>query len=113
IAFIGYSHGATAGLYASQRRFQKAFGPSGAEYALLLLFYPYCNTRIIGDSEVTARPIRIFHGAADDWTPLAPCKAWIDRARAAASQDRRRRAVTKPLATSEARAAALRALGGP
>src|SRR5207249_3388472 len=36
IVFMGFSHGATAGLYATQRRFQKAFGPPGVEYAAWL-----------------------------------------------------------------------------
>jgi dienelactone hydrolase len=83
IVLMGFSHGATAGLYGAQRRFQKAFRPPDAEYAAWLLFYPYCNTRLIGDVDVVAQPIRIFHGEADDYTPIGPCRAWVERARAA------------------------------
>jgi dienelactone hydrolase len=83
IVFMGFSHGATAGLYAVRRRFRKAFGPPDADYAAWLLFYPYCNTRFIDDVAVTPRPIRIFHGMADNWTPIGPCRDFVARARGA------------------------------
>jgi dienelactone hydrolase len=82
IAFMGFSHGATAGLYASRQRFQNAWAPRDAEFALWILFYPYCNTRLVGELEVS-RPLRIFHGAADDWTPIGPCRDYVERLRAA------------------------------
>ena len=83
IVFMGFSHGATAGLYGAQQRFQKAFRPVEVDFAAWLLFYPYCNTRLLGDTELVTQPIRIFHGEADDYTPIGPCRAWVERARAA------------------------------
>ena len=31
------------------------------------------------DTEVAARPIRIFHGTPDDYNPVASCKAFVQR----------------------------------
>ncbi len=36
-----------------------------------------------GEEEVGDRPIRVFHGAADDWTPVAPCREYVARVRRA------------------------------
>jgi dienelactone hydrolase len=83
IVYLGFSHGATAALPASQRRFLSAFGPSDASFAGWLLFYAFCNTRLIGDDAVTARPIRLFHGIADDYTPISTCRQYVERVRAA------------------------------
>jgi dienelactone hydrolase len=83
IVYMGFSHGAAAGIPASQRRFAKAFGTPDAEFAGWLLFYPFCNVRFNGDEQVVARPMRIFHGAADDWTPIATCRGSVERLRAA------------------------------
>jgi len=82
IVFMGFSHGATAGLFATSRRFRTAFGPPDVDYAAWVLFYPYCNTRFIDELPLTSRPIRLFHGTADDWTPIEPCRAFVTRARA-------------------------------
>jgi dienelactone hydrolase len=40
------------------------------------------SCRFIGDTDVTG-PIRQFHGVADDFTPVAPCRTYFDRFRAA------------------------------
>jgi dienelactone hydrolase len=60
-------------------RFQKSFGPSKARIVAHLPFYPACNFQLVDELEVTDAPIREFHGADDDWTLAATCRAYIDR----------------------------------
>jgi dienelactone hydrolase len=31
------------------------------------------------DAEVSGKPIRILHGTADDYNPVAPCRAYVER----------------------------------
>ena len=56
---------------------------SGVEFAAYLPFYPDCMSTFIADTEVVDRPIRIFQGTVDDYNPIAPCKAFVARLRAA------------------------------
>jgi dienelactone hydrolase len=83
IAFMGFSHGGTAGVLAMQRRFRTTYGPREPEYAAWILFYAYCNTQVIGELEVSAAPIRFFHGTADTWTPVGACRSYAERLRTA------------------------------
>lgn len=83
IALMGFSRGGGVALYASLKRFQRLHGPAGLEFAAYLPFYPGCTTTYIDDEQVSERPIRLFHGGSDDWLPLAPCQAYVDRLRRA------------------------------
>src|SRR6266702_1385301 len=83
IALIGFSRGGQSALYAGVRRFQRMHGPAGLEYAAYIPFYAACNTTFREDGDVTARPIRIHHGLADDYVPVAPCRPYVARLRAA------------------------------
>ncbi len=83
IAIMGFSRGGQAALYASVQRFQRMHGPTGLEYAAYITFYAACNTTFREDGGVTDRPIRIHHGAADDYVPVAPCRPYVARLRAA------------------------------
>ncbi len=83
IAVMGFSRGGQAALYASLKRFHQSWNKSGAEFTAYIPFYPDCMTTFVSDTEVADRPIRIFHGAADDYNPAAPCKAYAERLRAA------------------------------
>ena len=56
---------------------------SGAEFAGYIPFYPDCMTSYISDTDVAEKPIRIFHGTPDDYNPVAACKKYIERLRAA------------------------------
>ena len=79
IALMGFSRGGQAALYASLERFQKLWNKSGTQFAAYIPFYPDCSTSYATDTEVAARPIRIFHGTPDDYNPVASCKAYLAR----------------------------------
>jgi dienelactone hydrolase len=83
IALMGFSRGGQAALYASLRRFQKLHGPAGVEFAAYIPFYPPCGTAYLDDVNVSDRPVRIFHGVADDYVPVAPCRSYVERLRKA------------------------------
>lgn len=79
IVLMGFSRGGQAALYASLDRFNKLWNKSGVEFAGYIPFYPDCSTTYATDTEVAARPIRIFHGTPDDYNPVASCKAYVAR----------------------------------
>ncbi|MFZ2076418.1 MAG: dienelactone hydrolase family protein [Xanthobacteraceae bacterium] len=79
IAVMGFSRGGQAALYATLKRFQKMWNPSGIDPAAYIALYAPCITTYIGDTQVTDHPIRIFHGRSDDWVEIAPCRAYFKR----------------------------------
>ena len=81
VALMGFSRGGQSALYASLKRFQRMHAPAGLEFAAYIPVYASCNTRYIEDEDVADRPIRLFHGIADDYAPIAPCRAYVDRLR--------------------------------
>ncbi len=82
IALMGFSRGGQAALYASMKRFQRLYAPVGQEFAAYIVYYPLCNTTYHEDEDVANKPIRIFHGSADDYAPVAPCRAYVERLQA-------------------------------
>lgn len=83
IALMGFSRRGQAALFASLTRFHRAWNGSGAEFAAYVPFYPDCMTTYLADTDVTDRPIHIHHGTPDDYNPVAPCKRYVERLRAA------------------------------
>jgi dienelactone hydrolase len=82
IGIMGFSRGGQAALYSSLKRFQRLHGPgSGLEFAAYLVFYPSCVTTYHNDEDVAEKPIRIFHGSADNFNPVTPCRAYVERLR--------------------------------
>ena len=79
IVLMGFSRGGQATLFASLDRFDKLWNKSGIRYAAFIPFYPDCSTTYASDTEVSDRPIRIFHGTPDDYNPVASCKAYVAR----------------------------------
>jgi dienelactone hydrolase len=60
-------------------RFQSAYASEGATFAAYIGFYTPCNTALIDDEKVSAKPIRLYHGVADDWVPVGPCRDYVAR----------------------------------
>jgi len=83
IALMGFSRGGQAALYASLKRFHKMWNRSGIEFAAYIPFYPDCATTFISDTDVADQPIRVFGGTRDDYNPVALCKAYVERLKAA------------------------------
>ena len=79
IAVMGFSRGGQSSLYSSLTRFQKMHGPGeGLGFSAHIGFYATCGTTYRGDDAVV-KPIRLLHGTADDYVPIAPCRAYVDR----------------------------------
>jgi dienelactone hydrolase len=83
IGIMGFSNGGQVTLSASVARFQRMAGGPGIECAAYIAFYPPCNLRWIGDDQVSQRPIRIFHGEADDQAQFAARRDYIEQLRQA------------------------------
>jgi dienelactone hydrolase len=83
IALMGFSRGGQAALYASLKRLHRMHGAAGGvEFAAYITLYANCGTTYVDDHEVADKPIRMFHGTADDYVPVAPCRAYVERLRA-------------------------------
>jgi dienelactone hydrolase len=79
IAVMGFSRGGFVTLYSTLKRFQTAWNESGVTPAAYIPLYPVCNFDFVGDTDVAGGPIRIFHGEADDYVPIGPCRSYVRR----------------------------------
>jgi dienelactone hydrolase len=79
IAVMGFSLGGGAGLYSSNERFRKIYGPSTTQFAAHIALYAGCDLIYHDDTKTTGKPIRLFHGAADDWVSIVPCRSYVER----------------------------------
>jgi dienelactone hydrolase len=77
IAIMGYSYGGLVTLLSSQERFQTRYGLPNVQFAAYIALYANCFLRLRDDVKVAARPIRLFHGAGDDWCPVEQCRALV------------------------------------
>jgi dienelactone hydrolase len=79
IAVMGFSRGGQSALYSSMTRFYKLHGPrNGAQFVAHVSLYPACTATYLEDEEVNGS-IRILHGTADDYSPIAPCRSYVKR----------------------------------
>ena len=79
IALMGFSKGGFVALYAGLKRFQRMYAPAGLEFCAYIPFYAPCNIVFLEDEEVSERPIRLFHGAADNYVSVGPCRKYVER----------------------------------
>jgi dienelactone hydrolase len=79
IAVMGFSKGAVAAVYSSNERFRKLYGPATVGFAAHIGLYTPCNVHYRDDDKVGRAPIRLFHGIADDYVSIAPCRDYVDR----------------------------------
>ena len=90
IALVGWSNGGSSTLYAVE---PKHAPTGGADFARAVAFYPGCRTPLETGRWRTRLPLLILIGAADDWTPAAPC---VDIAAAAKANGEPVEIVTYP-----------------
>ncbi|GJD48223.1 hypothetical protein OPKNFCMD_0939 [Methylobacterium crusticola] len=83
IGIIGFSKGAVASVYSAMDRFSRTHGPAGVRFAAHVGLYTPCNIRFSDDTKVGPAPIRMFHGVADDYVAIAPCRDYAARLREA------------------------------
>jgi dienelactone hydrolase len=80
IAVMGFSRGGQSALYSAMTRLYQAKGPANnIRYAAHIAVYPDCMTTYRDDTDVNGVPIRILHGTADNYNPVAPCRDYADR----------------------------------
>jgi dienelactone hydrolase len=82
IALMGTSRGGRGALYAGVRRFRDTWA-AGRDFAAYILLYAACESpSVIGEEDVSDRPIRQFHGGSDDVVTIAPCRTFYEQLRA-------------------------------
>jgi dienelactone hydrolase len=82
IAVMGFSRGGQAALYSSLKRLYRMHGPPlGVDFAAHIAFFADCGTAYVDDDDIVDKPIRMFHGSADDYVPVAPCRYYVERLR--------------------------------
>ncbi len=69
MALLGWSHGGTTALLASDRSLAYAAKPVAT-----VVFYPGCGKRSVNTGWHAAWPVTMLLGAADDWTDPVPCQ---------------------------------------
>ena len=82
VALVGWSNGGSSTLQAARPRNNPAKANGGADFARAIAFYPGCRTALEAGRWRTRLPLLVLIGAADDWTPAAPCSDLIADAKA-------------------------------
>jgi dienelactone hydrolase len=80
IGLAGWSQGGGAALYAIGRQSPlRPTNPVPVDFRAAVAFYPgACNERRQSANWSSAVPLLVLMGAEDVWTPIAPCRAFLD-----------------------------------
>jgi dienelactone hydrolase len=78
ISLLGWSNGGSTVLYAVKPR--SAPNDGKPDFARAIAFYPGCRVPAKKGDWHARLPLLILIGAADDWTPAAPCEALAKKA---------------------------------
>ena len=70
VGLAGWSLGGSVALYGAWEPVAEALAPGGERFAAPLPFYPAAHLRPVV-SRWTGAPIRVLHGAEDDYTPVS------------------------------------------
>jgi dienelactone hydrolase len=81
ISLLGWSNGGSTVLYAVRPRSAPHDGKP--DFAKAVALYPGCRVPAKRGDWHARLPLLILIGAADDWTPAAPCEAMAEKAAAA------------------------------
>ena len=82
IAVMGFSKGAVASVFSAVERFRTTYGSTN-RFAAHIGMYTPCNTRFNADTKVSQMPIRLYHGIADDYVSIVPCRDYVAELKAA------------------------------
>jgi dienelactone hydrolase len=82
IAVMGFSKGAVASVFSAVERFTTAYSSTN-RFAAHIGMYTPCNTRFNSDTKVSSAPIRLYHGIADDYVSIVPCREYVAELKAA------------------------------
>jgi dienelactone hydrolase len=85
IAVMGFSKGAVPAVYSSNERFRKLYDLAKVGFAAHIGLYTPCNIQFHDDDKVTGAPMRLFHGIADDYVSIAPCRDYVERLKLASA----------------------------
>lgn len=77
IAVMGFSRGGQVALYTALEPIRQGMIDGELRFAAHVALYPSCNIPYRADS-VSPAPLLMLLGAADDYTPAAPCFAYAD-----------------------------------
>src|SRR6266436_6408775 len=83
IAVMGFSKGGFVALYSSLKRFRQMHGSADFHFAAHIPFYASCYTAYFEHQQVGDCAIRLFHGTADDYVSIEPCRSYVARLRRA------------------------------
>lgn len=82
VGLMGWSHGGSTVVWTV------AEGAAGrprtldnGDFRAAVAFYPGCRPMLQSRTWTTRIPLEILHGEKDDWTPIEPCRALVQRVR--------------------------------